>query len=84
MKNINSEITISEFKKHCLSLIEAIKDTNTSLTITKRKNPIAKVIPITHKIEPKSFFGSMKGTITIQDDIVNFTTQSEWEVNNDE
>jgi len=29
--------------------------------------------------EAKSFFGCMKGTATIKDDIVNFSTEVDWE-----
>ena len=31
----------------------------------------------------KSHFGSLRGTIKIKDDIVNFSSESDWEVNND-
>ena len=66
-----------------MHLVDEIKNKNISITITKRKTPIAKIIPINNETENKSFFGCMKGMLTIKDDIVNFSTQSEWEMNNE-
>ena len=83
MKNKNNEISISEFKKHCLHLIDDMKNRNIQITITKRKSPVAKVIPIINDERSASFFGCMKGMLTIKGDIVNFTTESEWQANDE-
>lgn len=80
MKNKNNEISASEFKKHCLTIMDEIKNNKVSFTITKHKNPVAKIIPIEDAQELKSAFGSLKGMLTIKDDIVEFSSASDWEV----
>lgn len=63
------KIAAAEFKTHCLQLMNEVKDKHTSLIITKRGIPIAKLIPIAE--EPIDLFGVMKGTITFKGDIVS-------------
>lgn len=84
MKKEKNQIAASEFKKHFLNLVDEVKNKHHSFIITKRKVPIAKVVPLdSYPDEKKSYFGSMKGTVTINDDIVNFSSESDWEQNND-
>ena len=79
MTNTNKEISISEFKKHCLQLIEEAKNKNITYTITKRKTPMVNVSPVIPS-KRKSFFGCAKNAISIKGDIINFDTTTEWEV----
>ena len=82
MKNRNTQISASEFKKHFLSLVDDVKNKHSSFTITKRKIPIAQVIPLENaNTEKKSYFGFLKGNIKINDDIVNSSFEDEWEAN---
>jgi hypothetical protein len=83
-KNKEVYISASEFKKHCLSLVDQINKEHNSLIITKRKVPIAKVISLDSNLidNTKSYFGIMKGSLTIKDDIVNHSSESDWEINN--
>lgn len=85
MANNNSQISATEFKKYFLNLVDEVKNKNSSFIITKRKIPVAKIVPIeSPKVEnEKSFFGSLKCMAKIKGDIVNFSTESEWDVNND-
>ncbi|WP_425361611.1 type II toxin-antitoxin system Phd/YefM family antitoxin [Candidatus Tisiphia endosymbiont of Ceraclea dissimilis] len=85
MKENNNEISATEFKKHFLSLVNDVKNNHNSFIITKRKLPIAKIVPLDfNKIEPsKNYFGCMNGTIKIKDDIVNYSSEQDWDVNND-
>lgn len=85
MKNNNIQISASEFKKHFLNLVDQVKNKHDSFIITKRKLPIAKVVPLqdSNKDSKKSYFGFLKGTVKINDDIVNCSFESDWEVNND-
>ena len=84
MKNKNISISASECKKHLLKLIEEIKTKNYSFVITKRKVPIAKIIPLENEsIKKETFFGYMKGTAKIKSDIVNTNFENDWDLNND-
>jgi antitoxin (DNA-binding transcriptional repressor) of toxin-antitoxin stability system len=79
-------ISVSEFKKHCLQLLQEIFVTGIPLIITKRSVPMVSVTPFAeHKgnQSKKSYFGFLNNTITIKGDIVNFSTQDDWDVNND-
>ncbi len=85
MKENNNEISATEFKKHFLSLVDDVKNNHLSFVITKRKLPVAKIVPLDlNKVEiSKNYFGCMKGTIKIKDDIVNYSSEQDWDVNND-
>ena len=64
------EIGISEFKAKCLSLLEEVSKTKTSLRVTRRGRAIADVIPASPETEG-SRLGSMSDTIEIVGDIVS-------------
>ena len=85
MKNNDVQVSASEFKKHFLSLVDQVKNNNNSFIITKRKIPIARVVPLNTNIieEQKSLFGFMKGRAKINGDIINYSSEKDWEVNND-
>ncbi len=85
MTAIKKEISASDFKKHFLRLVDEVKNKHASFVITKRKIPFAQVMPLENQTneKQKSFFGSMKGNIKINGDIVNFDASDDWEVNND-
>ena len=85
MKNDNTQISASEFKKHFLNLVDEVKNKHSSFVITKRKVPIAMVVPLeTVTLDnAKSYFGFMKGTAKINGDIVNYSSAADWEANND-
>ena len=84
MKENDNQISATEFKKHFLNLVDEVKNKHSSFVITKRKLPVAKIVPLDFNkvITGKSFFGFMKGTIKIKDNIVNYSSEHEWEVNN--
>ena len=85
MKAKDSHISVTEFKKHFLGLVDEVKNKRSSFIITKRKMPYAKISPLDSEADTpkKPIYGCMKGTVTIKDDIVNFDFSDEWEANND-
>lgn len=84
MSNPQKKISATEFKKHFLSLVDEVKNNHSSFIITKRKNPVAQIVPLQNEqSEKKSCFGSLKGTIKINDDIVNFSSETDWDVTNE-
>ena len=75
------QITISKFKATCLRLLDNVKKTGRPLLVTKKGEPIALVTPPPPPPKPKSWLGSMKGTIKINGDIISpVIDEKEWEV----
>ena len=80
----NNLISASEFKKHFLQLVDEVTKKNNSFIITKRKIPVAKIVPLDSNSKSiKNSFGCMKGITTIKGDIVNNSFESDWESNNE-
>jgi prevent-host-death family protein len=64
------DISISEFKAKCLSLIEQVHKTRQPLRITRHGRPVAEVIPAGPDRKRK-FVGDMIGTAKIVGDILS-------------
>ncbi len=65
---MSTKIAISQFKSHCLEVIEKLQVNQQPVIITKRNKPVAKVVPLdTTKI---SLFGMLKGKAEIKADIL--------------
>lgn len=74
-------ITVTEFKTHCLEIIKNVQRKRTSVVISKRGKPVAKLVPIDSEPVP-SLYGSMKGTVRIIGDIVS-PIEDEWDADRD-
>ncbi len=75
------QVPISKFKATCLSLLDKVKRTGQPILITRKGDPIAQVIPPVPPSPPESWLGSMKGSGTIQGDIISPVTDSQdWEI----
>lgn len=61
-------IGAGEFKQRCLQLMDEVAQQHTSLVITKRGTPVAKLVPV--EAEATDPFGSMRGTVAYLGDIV--------------
>ncbi len=76
MKKTTHTLQAGKFKTQCLQLMDEVKQKHISITITKHGKPVAKLVPIEESEE--DFFGCLKGTVTIQGDIVA-PIDVEWE-----
>ena len=56
-----------EFKAHCLAVIEQVGTTREPVLITKRGQPLAKLVPADAK--PAKFLGRLQGVVKILGDI---------------
>lgn len=65
------EVSISEFKAKCLSLLEQVDKTKTSLRVTRRGKPIAEVIPASPEARGDTWIGLLAGTVEFAGDIVS-------------
>lgn len=72
-------IPIGQFKAKCLKLLQEIAEKHTTLTVTKHGKKLVQITSFTNT-EPKTFFGCMHGTVTIQDDITK-PLDIEWNAN---
>jgi prevent-host-death family protein len=65
---MDKTIAAGEFKAKCLHLLDEVAQQRTSLVITKRGKPIAKLVPVDEA--PVDIYGCMAGTGRIIGDIV--------------
>jgi len=80
MKEIQ-EISISEFKAKCLSLLQQVSKTRQPIRVTRFGKPVADVMPpAVAKVDRNDWIGSGKGTAKILGDIVSPANDPEdWE-----
>ncbi len=69
-------ITASEFKAKCLKLMDGVAEHGGEIVITKRGEPVAKMIA--YRKRPKSLFGIDKDRLKIHGDIMS-PIDVEWE-----
>ena len=69
MDENEKQIAAGEFKAQCLRLMDDVNSTGTSLVITKRGVPVAKLVPFNETVP--SLFGYMKDSVEIKEDIVS-------------
>jgi prevent-host-death family protein len=68
---------ISEFKSHCLALIDELQSGGT-LVVTKRGKPVARVVAF--REEPKgSTMGMLRHEGRLSSDIIEFNLADEWD-----
>jgi prevent-host-death family protein len=68
--SFTKRIGAGEFKARCLELMNEVRDQGGEYVITKRGEPVAKLVPVQQPKRPK-LFGSMKGTVKTLGDIVS-------------
>jgi prevent-host-death family protein len=64
-----NEVSASEFKVHCLRLMEQVRKERETLVITRRGIPIAKLVPIEE--EARVRLGGLADKLEIVGDIVS-------------
>jgi len=69
---------VTEFKNHCLALLDELRRNGGEIILTKRGNPVAKVVPV---IDPKAppLRGLFKGRLQIHGDIAEVSFANLWE-----
>jgi len=66
------EISISEFKAKCLSLLQEVCKTKRPIRVTRFGKPVADVVPpAAVQVDRNAWIGSGKGTAKILGDIVS-------------
>ena len=67
------EIGAAKFKEHCLAILDEVDEEG--IVITKRGQPVAKLIPI--RAESSALIGSLRGRLSISGDV--FSTGIRWD-----
>lgn len=67
----------SEFKAKCLQLMDDVAETGETIIVTKNGIPVAQLTPLPNK--PQTFFGALKGFVSVKGDIVG-PVDAEWNV----
>ena len=63
------EITATQFKAHCLRLLDEVAETGEALVVTKHGRPVARVVPA---LQPGDLRGSVEIKMT-DEELVNFS-----------
>lgn len=71
-------VPAGQFKARCLSLMDEVQETGEEITITKRGEPVAKLVPVRRDAAHK-VWGCREGTLEILGDIVE-PTGEKWNV----
>jgi len=74
---MTTKIAISQFKAHCLEIIDKLQSNHESIIITKRDKPIARIIPL--ETIKSSIFGLLKNKADIKGDILG-SSHENWDV----
>lgn len=68
---MTTTIGISQFKAHCLEIIDQLQRDQKEIIITKREKPVAKVISLKTLEEAKnSLFGMLRDKAEIRTDLI--------------
>ncbi|MFN3235349.1 MAG: type II toxin-antitoxin system Phd/YefM family antitoxin [Gammaproteobacteria bacterium] len=62
-------IPAGEFKAKCLQIMDKVQQSHSSIVITKRGVPVAKLVPANDM--PPKLFGALKHSVVINDDVVS-------------
>lgn len=69
------KISAAQFKARCLSIMDQVNQTHEEVIVTKHGRPVVKIVPVS-KEPTRDLFGFMKGTATINGDIVDSFDES--------
>jgi len=70
-------VPATEFKTHCLALLEEVNKSREPLVVTKHGRPVARVVPYVAEGEGED--NPLKGSVVFEGDIVS-PLDVEWEV----
>ncbi len=74
------EISISQFKAKCLSLLEQVRRTKQPIRVTRFGKPVVEVVPASPTTGSADWLGSLADTLDIVGDIVSpVIEERDWE-----
>jgi prevent-host-death family protein len=72
-------LLVSEFKTHCVGVLNEVADYGEEVIVTKRGKPLARIVPIAPSQTGKRAVGDCAKTATIHTDIVHSDDSDDWE-----
>jgi prevent-host-death family protein len=63
-------IAAGAFKAKCLKLMDRVKATHEEVVISKRGEPIARLVPMGQSVAEERIFGMLSGTAQLRDDLI--------------
>jgi prevent-host-death family protein len=79
MDRSQKEISATQFKAHCLRLLDEVAETGETLVVTKHGKPVARVVP---PLGPDDMRGS--GKINMTDEELIYFSMGPWDMEQDE
>ena len=64
------ELSVTQFKVHCLGVIEQVQKQKTRVTLTRHGRPAAELVPVSIS-SPGVLFGRSKDTTVINGDLLD-------------
>jgi prevent-host-death family protein len=74
---MSHSVAVSEFKTHCLRLVEKVARERRELIVTKRGKPIARVVPM-GEVSANEVLTRLRGTLIGGDRVEDFDTRTVW------
>ena len=71
----------SDFKTHCLGLLDRVATTGESIVVTKHGRPVARLVPLVEEQQHGPLHGSV--TLLVEDDDAYFSTGEPWHAEED-
>lgn len=65
------KVSATEFKAHCLRLMDEVEDQRAEFVVTRHGRPVAKLVP--YEETPPVLFGLLRGTVSAADDLISPT-----------
>jgi prevent-host-death family protein len=75
MKNPKT-VAATEFKAHCLALLEKVRQTRQPLLVTRHGKPVAEISPYTPKDAEQT--NPLKGSILFEGDVIS-AVEEKWD-----
>jgi len=72
-------LLVSDFKAHCIEVLNAVHDGGEPVLVTRRGKPLARIVPVTDKIGRKRQLGALVDEASEKGDIVHTDFASDWE-----
>lgn len=74
--HIPGAVGATEFKAHCLALLDQVAKQRTPIVVTKHGRPVATLVPYVAEETAQHAFGILAGTVQATDDLVSPTGES--------
>ncbi len=68
VRDPGAPVPATEFKAHCLELMDYVRDSGREVVVTKHGKPVAKLVPM--PAGARDLIGCVRGTVTYHADIV--------------